>query len=174
MKIDPAMTAAINAQIRAEYESALLYQQMSCWLKARNFKGFGNWFAVQTREELDHAQIFINYLLDCGQEIALGTVAGPKTGFENPAEIFKLALAAEEKVTANINALLDLAVKTNDHATRSRLQWFIDEQVEEEANASEMAERVAMVGNSGAGLLALDHQAEKRAYGVASALESGD
>ena len=134
--ISKKMQEAINEQINAEMYSAYLYLSMSAYCAENTYKGFAHWLDLQAKEEYSHAMKFYNYLLDRGASIDFKTIDAPKRNFSSMAELFEQVLTHEKHVTALINKLYELALKEKDYATQIMLQWFIEEQVEEEANAS--------------------------------------
>ena len=136
--ISKNIQSALNDQINAELWSAYLYLSMSLDAEAKTLKGAANWFFVQWLEEQDHARIFQNYMNDRGASVTLKPIDGVQTKWRDLVDMFKDTLEHEKKVTAMINDLVRLAEKEQDYATLSRLQWFVDEQVEEEKNASDL------------------------------------
>jgi ferritin len=147
---------AINNQIQKEFESAYLYLGMAAHFDANNLPGFAKWMRKQFEEEQGHALKFYDYVYDQRGEVALQPIAAPAAKFGKPIEIFQQVLAHEQKVTASIRAIYELALKEGDQATQIALQWFISEQVEEEKNAADAVEQLKMGGESPFGLLFLD------------------
>ena len=125
--------------------------------------GMANWMRIQSEEERGHALRFFDFVIDREGQVEVGAVDQPPAEFGNPVEIFAQALEHERKVTASINAIYAQAVKNDDYATQIFLQWFITEQVEEEASAAEMVERLKMAGDDRAALLMLDAEMKGRA-----------
>jgi ferritin len=157
--ISKKMSAAINEQINKELYSAYLYLAMAAQAEALNLPGFAAWFGVQAKEEVGHAMKFFKYLVEQGARVELDGIAKPPVSFKSPGDMFEKTLEHERKVTASIHALMDLAIKENDHATQSFLRWYVDEQVEEEANASAIVAKLEMIGaDAGPALLMLDHE----------------
>ncbi len=156
---------AINEQINAEMYSSYLYLSMSAHFEAANLSGFAHWMRVQSREELDHAMKFFDYMQDQGCPVTLKAIAQPPTQFGSPLAVFQQVLEHEQKVTSLIHGLYDLAVKENDYATQGLLQWYVNEQVEEEKNATRILEELKMVGESGASLFLVDRQLAARGAG---------
>ena len=144
------MEKALNAQINAEFWSAYLYLSMSVHFSAKGMKGVANWFAVQFKEEQDHAQIFVDYVLARGGRVPLAA--------------FEATLVHEKKVTAMIDALCRQAEADKDFATANKLVWFVDEQVEEEQNAQDIIDSLKMVDDSKMGLYMIDKELAARAY----------
>ncbi len=160
--IDKQIEDAINKQINEEMFSAYLYLSMSAYFEDEGLKGFANWMYVQYQEEVEHAMKFYNYLLDRGGRIKLYTINEPQQSWNSPLEAFEATLQHEKHITQCINDLVDLAEQKKDRATFNLLQWFIDEQVEEEANDEEIISQLKMVGDSGHGLIMLDRELSKR------------
>lgn len=164
------MVEALNEQINAEMWSAYLYLSMSLNAAAKGHKGVANWFAIQFKEEQDHAQILINYTLSRGGEVKLSPIAEVETSWKNPLAMFKDTLEHEKKVTAMITNLYEIAVEEKDYPTQNRLKWFIDEQVEEEENAQEIIDSLEKVGDDGLGLYLVDKELGSRTYSAPSPL----
>jgi len=150
------MEKALNAQINAEFWSAYLYLSMSVHFSAKGMKGVANWFAVQFKEEQDHAQIFVDYVLARGGRVTLAPIAEVPCEWESPLAAFEATLVHEKKVTAMIDALCRQAEADKDFATANKLVWFVDEQVEEEQNAQDIIDSLKMVDDSKMGLYMID------------------
>ena len=168
--VSEKMQSAINAQINAELWSAYLYLSMSMDAANKGMKGIANWFAIQFKEEQDHAQIFINYINSQGGRVLLAPIAAVDTEWESPLAMFEQTLTHEQKVTSLINDLYNLAVEEKDHATKNMLDWFIDEQVEEEESAREMIFAAESVEGDKYGMYQLDKELAARTYTQASPL----
>ncbi len=153
---------ALNKQVNAELYSAYLYLSMAAYFESNNLKGFAHWMAVQAKEELSHAMKFYNHIVERGSRAVFSAIEKPREEWKSPLEAFSDAYAHEQEVTSLIHGLVDLARAEKDHATDSMLKWFVDEQVEEEASASEIVEQLKMVKESSNGLLMLDHRLGKR------------
>ena len=149
---------AINSQIKNEYYSSYLYLSMAAYCESINFAGFSGWLRNQSEEELRHALRFFDYMLDRDGRVVLDTIVQPPSEFGSLLEIFQQVLDHEKEVTGTINRLYEIAVAENDHATAVELQWFIQEQVEEEKSASDMVENIKLAGDNSAALLMLDRQ----------------
>lgn len=160
--IKEIMVKSINDQIQMEMYSSNLYLSMAAYYHEINLNGFANWMRLQAQEEMEHALKFFDYLLDRGANPLLKSIDAPPSSWDSHLEGFKAALAHEEKVTSSINALADLSIKEQDHATHSMLQWFIQEQVEEEANVREIVDRLELAGSSPGGLFILDNEMRGR------------
>jgi ferritin len=158
------MQEALNSQINAEYYSSYLYLSMAAHCEAASLKGFGNWMRVQAQEEMFHAMKFFDFVLDRGGRVELGPIDGPPTKWESAVDVFEATLAHEQHVTALINKLVDLAIAESDHATHTLLQWFVTEQVEEEASADEILQQLKLVGDAAHGLFMLDRELGQRTF----------
>ena len=146
----------INDQINAEFWSAYLYLSMSMHCANKNLQGASKWFHIQFKEEQGHAEKFMAYILSRGGQVLLQPIAKVETSWDSLLSMFKDTLAHEKVVTAKINHIYDLAVDEKDYATQSMLNWFIDEQIEEEETAQQMIDALEMIGNSGHGLYLFD------------------
>jgi len=164
VKINQKVEDAINKQVNAEIYSAYLYLGMSSRCTEANLKGMANWFYVQGQEEMTHAMKFYRFVLERGGHPVLTAVEGVRTDWKSPLEMFEAAYAHEQKVSSLINDIMDTALAERDHATASMLKWFIDEQVEEEANASEIAGKLKLIGESRDGLFMLDKELSARVF----------
>ncbi len=161
---------AFNAQINAEFWSAYLYLSMSMHFAHEGFDGIANWFAVQFKEEQDHATIMMNYVNSRGGKVVLAPIAEVETSWDTPMAAFAATLAHENKVTGLINDLYALATAKNDYATQSMLKWFIDEQVEEEETAESFINALKKIGDNGYGLYMFDKELAARTYTTPSPL----
>lgn len=160
---------AINEQISNEMFSSNLYLSMAAYFQTINLNGFANWMRVQAQEEMTHALKFFDYLLQRNSQPKIGAIASPQVSWENPLACFQDAYAHEQKITAQINKLADMALKEGDHATWIMLQWFITEQVEEEATSNEIVDRLTLAGDSKGGLFMLDNELKQRKFVDATA-----
>lgn len=149
---------ALTEQINHELYSAYLYLSMAAHFDSKNLSGFAHWMHIQYQEETEHALKFYKYIYDRGSSVVLKAIAQPPTKFKTPIEIFEHVLDHEQKVTGLIHKLYELALKEKDYPTQSMLQWFINEQVEEEKNATEIINTLEMVGNSPLSLIMVDKQ----------------
>lgn len=161
--ITKKMQAALEGHIGAEFESAYLYLAMSAWCEAKAFKGFGRWLRIQFEEELAHATKMLDYLLSRGSTVSFGPVGKPPAGFGSILEVFEKTLEHERLVTGKVHRLYDLAAAERDTATQVFLQWFVSEQVEEEARAAEIVDKLRMVSDRPGSSLYLDKEYGKRA-----------
>ena len=156
------MEEALNRQVNRELYSAYLYTGMSAYFSSANLSGFAKWLRIQAKEERAHATKLYDYILARGGKIALLDIEAPKSKWASATKVFEEVYAHEQKVTAMINALVELATKEKDHATFEMLQWFVKEQVEEEEHASEILAKVRTIGDVPGHLFYLDHQLGKR------------
>ena len=153
---------AINDQIRAEFDSAYTYLAMAATMESKNLKGFGNWLRVQWQEEIGHAMRLYEFVLHRGGTVHLKSLSEPSYDSDEPLDVFTLVLTMEQENTARIHGLYDLAVAEKDHALRSLLHWFIDEQVEEEDIAGDIIDKLKLIGDSGPSLFLLDQEMGQR------------
>lgn len=165
---------AINAQINAEFWSAYLYLSMSMHFANEGYDGIANWFAIQFKEEQDHATIFMNYVNSRDGKVLLAPIAAVDTEWVSPLAAFEATLAHEKKVTALINDLYAVAVEEKDYATQNMLKWFIDEQVEEEQNARGYIDALKKIGDNGYGLYMFDKELAARVYSTPSPLANAE
>ena len=154
----------INEQIVRELYSSNLYLSMAAYYRLINLNGAANWMRVQVQEEMFHAMKFFDYLLERGGEAKIGVINAPPTKWKSPLDVFEAAQKHEESVTEYINKLATLAIKENDYATNILLQWFITEQVEEEATVTEIVERMKLAGESKSSLFMLDSELKTRVF----------
>ncbi len=162
--ISKVLQNAINAQINRELFSEYLYLSMSAWFARENLDGFANWMSVQAQEEHFHAMKFFNYLIERGGQVILEQIDKPDSEFEYPLKAFEMTLEHEQFISKNINDLMDIAIQENDHAARSFLQWYVDEQVEEESTADKLLSQLKMIGDRIEGVLMLDRELAQRVY----------
>ncbi len=160
--ISAKLQKAINNQIQAEMYSANLYLSMSGYCMSQNLKGFSNWLRVQYQEETEHALKLLDYLLERGGEVELQAIEAPPTEFGKPVEVFEKVLAHEEHVTSLIHKLYEVAVEEKDVAAQIFLQWFVTEQVEEEASAGDILAQLRMIGDKTGGIFFLDKELAAR------------
>lgn len=162
--ISKKMNKAFNAQINAEMFSSYLYLSMSAWLAEKSLSGFATWMRAQAQEELFHATKMYDYLIERGGSIKLEAIDKPKGSWDSPEDVIKDVVAHEAHVTALINNLVDVALDERDHAANIFLQWFIEEQVEEEASVGDVYEKIKLISGDSAGLFALDMELAKRVF----------
>ncbi len=162
--ISTKMQDAFNQQINREYYSEYLYLSMAAYLEREGLTGFANFMRIQVQEERFHAMKFFDFVLERGGKIELLQVNQPKVDFESTLEIFSLAYEHEKYISKSINDLMDVAIAENDHASKSFLNWFIDEQVEEEASMDTLVNQLKLIGGQGHGMLMLDRELGQRVF----------
>ena len=160
------MEEALNKQLNAELYSAYMYLSMTAWFEAMNLDGFASWMKSQALEEVEHAMKFYNFINERGGRVKLMPIEGPPIDWDSPVDVFEAGYKHEQYVTSLINDLVDLAVKEKDHATQIFLQWFVTEQVEEEANFGSILEKLRMVGESPGPLFMMDRELGQRQVSV--------
>lgn len=153
----------LNKQMNREIESSYIYLAMGACCNSINLSGCARWLEKQAAEELEHGMKFYHYLVDQGAKVHFAQVPEPRCSYSSALEVFEAALAHEEKVTAWIEALANLAVAEKDMTTYSFLSWFLNEQVEEVATASGIVEKLKMSGQAGGALLFIDNSLGQRA-----------
>jgi ferritin len=168
------ITEALNKQINNEIYSAYLYLSMSAHSTFIGLKGFANWFMVQYQEELVHAMKIYDYINAQGGQVKLMAVAQPPTEFGSPLEMFEKTLEHEKFVTKCINDLVDLAIEEKDHASNIFLQWFVTEQIEEEANDNEIISKLKLVGKEVNGLFMIDKELAARVFTPPATSKAGE
>jgi ferritin len=168
MKLSSKLEKVLNDQINLELSSAYAYLGMAAYFEHTAFTGFGKWMEVQTKEELDHANRFFKYIVERGGKVTLQAIAEPKCDYKSPLDVFKASLGHEQKVSAAICAIYELATGEKDYATLSFLKWFLDEQVEEEKNVGDILAKLELVGDNRGALYQIDKQAGRRAEAAKS------
>lgn len=171
--ISKTVQDAINSQINMEFVSSYIYLSMSAHFESENLPGFAKWMFIQGEEERTHAMKLFNFIIDRGGRVALQAIAQPPVDFGSPLEVFQKALGHEQKVSASINSLYGLAMKEGDYAAQVMLQWFVNEQVEEEKNATAIVEQLKRIGNDGPALIMLDREMGTRTAGPAGGEAGG-
>ena len=164
--LDNKMLQELNQQIQEETYSSYIYLAMAAWLEENGYKGMATWMRVQAREEKIHADIFYNFIMERGGHVKLEAIPAPPDAWDSPLELFKAALEHEEHITGRINHMMNLAIEVKDHATSQMLQWFVEEQVEEEANVGEAVQQLSLVGKDGRGVLMVDREMGTRVFSV--------
>jgi ferritin len=162
--LDQRMLEAVNRQINAELYSAYLYLSMSARFAALGLPGGANWTRVQAQEEMAHAAKFYDHVIERNGAVRLMAIEEPPSSWDTPLAMFENILTHEQKVTSLINDLADLALELRDHASHNMLQWFIAEQVEEEASAEEMIQKLRLTQDAPGGLFQLDNEMSLRVY----------
>lgn len=162
--LNEKMVKALNDQINAEFYSSYLYLSMAAHFESLNLKGFANWMRVQAQEEDFHAKKFVAFVHDRSAKVKLQAIKAPPHEWDSPLAVFEAVYKHECHVTELINKLVDLSLKLSDHATNNFLQWFIGEQVEEEASADAIIQQLKLVGNDGHGLFMIDRELATRVF----------
>lgn len=155
---------AINEQINAEAYSAYMYLSMAAYFEDMGLSGFANWMKVQFQEESAHSIKFFNYLTERGGRVSLKAIAQVPVDFNGVVDVFEKTLAHEMHVTSLINNLIDVSIKSSDHASQSFLKWFIDEQVEEEANVEKILQTLKLINGQGNGIFMMDRELGQRVF----------
>jgi ferritin len=163
MKLSSKLEKVLNDQINLELCSAYAYFGMAAYFDRTPFTGFAKWMHVQSSEELGHANRFFKYIVERGGKVTLQAIPEPKGDYKSPLDVFKASLGHEQKVSASICAIYELAATEKDYPTQSFLKWFLDEQVEEERNVGDMLAKLELVGDNTSGLYQIDRQAAARA-----------
>ena len=156
------MEEALNRQINEEMYSAYLYLSMSAYFASINLSGFAHWLYVQYHEELEHAEKIFKYVIERGGRVKLTAIKEPEFEWKSPRDAFEAVVKHEKYITSRIYELLEIAEQEKDRATFAMLQWFVNEQVEEEAHSEEILARLEMIGDSKQGLLMLDRELAQR------------
>jgi len=155
---------ALTRQINEEMYSSYLYLSMESYFHSISLSGFATWMRVQAQEELCHGMKLYDFIHERGGRVFLDTINRPDSKWATPLAAFEQVMAHEEKVTALINELMDLASTEQDHATKIFLQWFVSEQVEEEASVGEVLNKLRLIQNDSSGLFMLDAELAKRVF----------
>lgn len=156
--ISKQMEKAINEQINREFYSSYLYLSMATYLADKNLTGMAQFMKVQAQEEITHAMKMYDYVEEQGGRVLLDAIDKPDTEFDGVLGVFKKSYEHEQFVTKNINNLVDLAIKESDHATKVFMDWFVSEQVEEEATFDAIVKKLELIGDNGHGILMIDDQ----------------
>jgi ferritin len=162
--LSDSMEKALNGQLNAELYSSYLYLSMSAYFQSVNLGGFAHWMRMQAQEELVHTMKFYDYVCERGGRVLLQPVDGPPTQWDSPLAVFEAVLEHERKVTGLINKLVDGAIEERDHATNGFLQWFVTEQVEEEASADGVLQKLKLVGDAAGGTFMIDQELGQRVF----------
>ena len=161
--LKPSMEKALNKQMNDEFRSAYLYLSMAAFFEGQNLTGFASWMHLQSKEEVAHGMKFYNFIHERGGKVTLETMEAPPKSWKTPLAVFEATLKHEQKVTAGIHKLVELADKNQDHPSHAFLQWFVTEQVEEESSVDDIIQKLKIGGTSGAALLMMDRALGARA-----------
>jgi len=164
MKINKKVEEVLNNQVNAEFWSAYLYLSMSAWCESKGLKGFANWMRVQFQEETTHALKIHDFVLSRSGEIKLQPIAAVENSWKGILHIFEETYKHECVVTDLIANCYEVAMAEKDHATAGMLQWFINEQTEEESNALEIIDQIKLLGEKGEGIYLLDKELATRVF----------
>jgi len=162
--ISQKLIDAFNEQINKEFYSEYFYLAMAAWFDSENLQGCSNFFKIQVQEERFHAMKMYDYVNERGGKVILEAIEKPEVDFKSALEIFEKAYDHERLVTSLVNNLMDVAIEEKDHATKSFLNWFIDEQVEEEASMDAILNKLKLINGDGMGLLMLDKELSLRTF----------
>lgn len=165
------MEKALNEQINAEFFSSYLYLSMSTYFESIGLPGAAQWMQAQAQEEWFHGMKFYGFVSERGGRVTLKAIAQPPTTWKSTLDVFENVLKHEQKVTGLINKLADMALDERDHATGIFLQWFISEQVEEEASAGAVIDKLKLIGDNTTGLFTLDAELGQRVFTPPAAKE---
>lgn len=160
--IEKKIEDAINHQINREFYSAYLYLSMASYFESINLKGFAHWMQVQSKEEIGHGMRLYKHLIERGERVIMQQIEAPSSEWKTPLDVFEATYKHEKAVTEMINKLVNLAKAEKDHATEVMLQWFVNEQVEEEASADEIQQKLKLVDDKAQGLSIIDHELAQR------------
>ena len=158
----------MNEQIRHELESAYIYHSMAAWFHSANLEGMAHWMRCQIHEETVHAMKFFDHIIERGGEAALQDLKQLKTSWSSPIELWEDAWEHEQFITGKINGIMKVVREESDYAAEPLLAWFVEEQIEEEANSSSILEQMKMIGDSKQGLIMLDRELGSRAFPAGS------
>ena len=158
------LTTALSEQINAEYYSAYIYLSMSATADGMGFKGIAHWLFSQAQEEMAHGTNIYEYILERGETPTFALIEKPPTSFASVNEIFEMVLAHEQKVTKRINDIATLAMQEHDHACYQFMMWYVNEQVEEEASATDILDKLRLIGDNKGLLLSLDKELGARVF----------
>ena len=160
--LSPALQDALSEHLTYEHSAGFSYLAMASYFEDANLPGFAGWMRAQYEDELAHATRFFDFIHQRGGRVKLGAIAEPRQEWSSPLEVFQQAYEQECEVTRRINSLVDLALAESDHATNAFLQWFVKEQVEEEAITDEVVSQLKLIGGDGPSLLLMDRQLSSR------------
>ncbi len=162
--ISKKMEKMLNEQINMEIYSSNLYLSMCSYFLDKELDGFANYFRVQSQEELYHAQKQFDYIHNAGGKLTMMSIPAPETSFKSIVQVFEITLKHEQLVTKSINELAKLSIAENDFATHAFLQWFLTEQVEEEAAVINLLAKLKMIGDNASALYLLNAELKQRSF----------
>ncbi|MEA2029998.1 MAG: ferritin [candidate division Zixibacteria bacterium] len=155
---------AFNGQVVAEFYSAYLYLSMASYLESVDLPGFANWMRIQYQEEVSHGMKLFDYVIERDGRAVLGAIDAPPVEWKSVLDVFEKSYAHEQKVTGLINSLMDMALAEKDHAAQIFLQWFVNEQVEEESSVKAIVQQLKLLGDSKGGLFQIDRELGRRVF----------
>ena len=158
------LISAINNQIQFEYYSAFTYKAMQAHFESEDLSGMANWMNIQFQEEMAHAEKMFHFICETGGKVDLMAIEAPRNEYTSVLEIFEETLKHEQEVTSRINDLMDLAQEEKNHMAQIFLQWFITEQIEEEAGVGHIIAKLKRIKGDGRGLMMIDQELEKRTF----------
>jgi ferritin len=162
MELSKKMQDALNEQIKEEMASAYIYLAMAAYCESINLPGFARWMQAQSNEEMEHAMKFYGYIHERGGRVVFQALEQPEAEFDGPVDVFEKTLAHEQYITGCIHKLYGMAMEEKDYASMGLLQWYVDEQVEEESTAGEILDTLRMIGDKGQALFMMDRQLGSR------------
>ncbi len=162
MELKKNIEDSLNKQLNLEYFSSYLYLSMSAYFASENLEGFSHWMKIQSQEELKHAMKLFDFLANRNAKISLAEIKKPENEWNSPLNAFESALVHEQKVSLSIHELFELSRKEKDFASESLMQWYVNEQIEEENTARKLTEKLKLIGTAKSGLLMLDRELASR------------
>ena len=162
--LKPKVLEGLNHQINQELYSAYVYLSMSAWFETQNLRGFAHWMRIQAQEELTHVMKLYQYIVDRNGRIEFAAVDAPKNTWDSPLTAVEEAYNHECSVSESINKLMTMTLQEEDHSTRVFLQWFVAEQVEEEASADALVQKLKLIEGFPAGLFMIDNELAGRTF----------
>jgi len=163
--VSKKMIDTLNNHLNEEFYSSYLYLSMAAYFETKNLKGFANWFIIQSQEEYGHGMKLYGFINQVGGKVNLKAIKAPKTNWKSIIEVFAETLAHEKHITGLINKLVGQAMQEKDYATNNFLQWFVTEQVEEQATVEEIINKLEMIGDAKSGLFMMDRELGARTAG---------
>ena len=167
--LSPKIEEALNKQINAELFSSYLYLSMSAYFESQGLPGMAHWMRLQVDEERVHGMKFYDFVHERNGRVTLDAIEAPQTEWDSPLAAFEATLEHEQKVTGLINDLVNLSIAEKDHAASNFLQWFVDEQVEEEATVQTILDKLKLVGDHGVAIFMIDNELARRQPPAAAA-----
>lgn len=162
--INEKVTKVLTEQVNKELYSAYLYLSMSAYFSDLGLLGFANWMRIQAQEEQAHAMLIYDFIIDRGEKVILSAIDAPQNTWANPLDVMEEVLKHEVYVTSLINNIVTVAEEVKDRATMSYMNWFVDEQVEEEANAQDIISKLKLIGEDKSALYLLDKDLSARVF----------